>query len=178
MVLSPVPAVDRQPKSIRLHNGAGDVPNTPPGKRNRKPPSFIVAGTSKPSTSPLKTPSPLCKRMALLDHTHDFIGDCVCQLVGTLQWYGNVTHSRMEDKKTKLWTVKYDNDAEEELTLHKLILLKKRYEQQKQYDTEVNKKLPAMTAAPTLPWSKKKKESTVAKKKTTKSSSTQTIGSR
>ena len=79
MVVSPPPPVDSRPKAIRPHNGAGNVQNTPLGKRSRRPPSFIVAG-SKPSTSPFKVPSPLWKRMALLDNenTHDFIGDRVC----------------------------------------------------------------------------------------------------
>ena len=78
MVVLPVP-VDQRPKSIRPHNTTGVVPNTPLGKRSRRSPSFIVAG-SKPSTSPFKVPSPLWKRMALLDNenTHDFIGDRVC----------------------------------------------------------------------------------------------------
>ena len=73
----------------------------------------------------------------------------------------------MYDEKTKLWKVKYDNNDTEEKTFKQVIVLKKRYEQQKQYDTEANTKLPATTTtvAPTLPRSKKK-ESTVAKKKT------------
>ena len=103
--------------------------------------------------------------MALLSQDDlDFKGDCVCELVGGVQWYGNVTGSCMEDKETKLWSIKYDNDDKEEVTLEQLIMKKKRYQRHKQYDTEANKKLPA-TTIPTLPASKKKKESTVAKKK-------------
>ena len=77
------------------------------------------------STSPLNTPSPIQKRMALLhSDTHDFIGDRVCQLVGTVQWYGNVTSSCMEDQKKKLWTVRYDNKDTEEKTINQLSVLK------------------------------------------------------
>ena len=78
VVSSPVP-VDKRPKDLQPFNTKGVVPNTPLGKRSRRPPLFIVAG-SKPSTSPFKVPSPLWKRMALLDNenTHDFIGDRVC----------------------------------------------------------------------------------------------------
>lgn len=36
VVNSLVPAVDRRPKAIRPHNVAGNVPNTPLGKRNRR----------------------------------------------------------------------------------------------------------------------------------------------
>ena len=71
----------------------------------------------------------------------------------------------MEDEKTKLWEVKYDNGETEERTLNQLILLKKRYEQEKRYD-EANMKLPATTTAPiTLPGTKKKKKESTAKKK-------------
>ena len=130
MVVSPVPAVDQHPKSIRPHNNTGVVPNTPLGKRSRKPPVLYVEAGIESSTSPLpllNTPSPLRKRMALLDNKpHDFIGDCVCQLVGTLQWYGNIISSRMYDEKTKLWTVRYDNTDTEEKSLKQVILLKKR----------------------------------------------------
>ena len=171
MVVLPVP-VDQRPKSIRPHNTTGVVPNTPLGKRSRRPPSFIVAG-SKPSTSPLKVdvPSPLRKRMALLseDDLDLFKGDRVCELIGGTPFYGNVTGAFIEDgvRKTKLWNIKFDHGKEEEVTLSQLMgYQKKKYEKYKQYDTQANKKLPATTTtAPTLPASKKKSLTTVEKKK-------------
>jgi hypothetical protein len=68
----------------------------------------IAAGSHQPSTSPLiTTPFPLCKRMALLDpsNMNQFKGDPVCELVGGVQWYGNVTGACMEDKETKLFFI-------------------------------------------------------------------------
>ena len=113
VVSSPVP-VDKRPKDLQPFNTKGVVPNTPLGKRSRRPPSFIVAG-SKPSTSPLKVdvPSPLQKRMALLceDDLDLFKGDHVCELIDRIPFYGNVTGAFIEDgvRKTKLWRIKFDH---------------------------------------------------------------------
>ena len=130
MVVSPPVPVNKRPKSLLPFNSTGFVQNTPEGKRERRPPVLFIQEGMESSTSPLKTPSPLQKRMALLDDDnqppHDFIGDRVCQLVSDVQWYGNVISSRMFDDKTKLWTVRYDNNDTEERTLTQLILLKKR----------------------------------------------------
>ena len=166
MVVSPPVPVDKRPKDLQPFNTTGVVQNTPEGKRKRQPPVLYIQEGIESSTSPLNTPSPLQKRMALLADNqppHDFIGDRVCQLVGSVQWYGNVISSRMEDETTKLWEVKYDNSETEteERTLNQLILLKKRYEREKRYDP----KLPATTTAPTLPGTNKKKKESTAKKK-------------
>ena len=171
VVNSPPVPVNKRPKSLLPFNSTGFVQNTPEGTRKRKPPVLFIQEGIEQSTSPLPldTPSPLQKRMALLQPPpHDFIGDRVCQLVSDVQWYGNIISSRMYDEKKKLWKVRYDNDDTEERTLNQVILLKKRYERQKQYDTKGNTKRPATTTAPALPRTKKKKkESTtvVAKKK-------------
>ena len=169
VVNSPPVPVDKRPKDLQPFNTTGVVQNTPEGKRKRQPPVLYIQEGIKSSTSPLNTPSPLQKRMALLADNqppHDFIGDRVCQLVGTVQWYGNVISSRMEDEKTKLWKVEYDNGDTEERTLNQVIALKKQYEREKRYDHEANMKLPATTTAPiTLPGTKKKKKESTAKKK-------------
>ena len=157
MVPMLVPPVDRQPKAIRLHNGAGD---------------FIVAGNSiQQSTSPLNTsPSPLRKRMALLasSNMNQFKGDCVYELIGGTVFYGNVTGAFIEDgvRKTKLWNIKFDHGKEEDIALSQLMRYQKKYDKQKhQYDTEVNKKLPETTTVPTLPTSKKNVSMVEMKKK-------------
>ena len=171
VVNSPPVPVNKQPKDLLPFNTTGAVQNTPEDKRKRMPPVlYIQEGIEQSTTSPLllDIPSPLQKIMALLDDQpppHDFIGDPVCQLVSDVQWYGNVISSRMFDEKTKLWTVRCDNTDTEEKTLKQVIALKKRYERQKQYDTEANSKLPATTTAPTLPRSKKKKKESAAKNK-------------
>ena len=160
VVESPPVPVEKRPKDLQPFNATGLGLNTPLGKQQRKPSSFIGAGSVEQSTSPLNTtnPSPLRKRMAFVSQDDfDFKFDRVCELVGGVQWYGNVTGSRMEDDETKLWSIKYDNDEEEEVTLQQLIMRKKRYTKHKQYDTEAKKKLPATTTkAPTLPVFKKK----------------------
>ena len=125
VINSPPVPVDKWPKDLQPFNTTSVVPNTPLGKRNRRPPFYIQAGSVQPSTSPLSNvPFPLRKRMALLqEDTHDFIGDRMCELVGGVWWwYGNVTGSCMEDTETKLWSIKYDNDDKEEVTLQQLIM--------------------------------------------------------
>ena len=86
MVVSPPVPVDKRPKDLQPFNTTGVVQNTPEGKRKRQPPVLYIEEGIESSTSPLNTPSPLQKRMALLADNqppHDFIGDRVCQLVGT-----------------------------------------------------------------------------------------------
>ena len=137
MVVSPPVPVHKRPKSLLPYNSTGFVQNTPEGKRTRRPPSFIVAG-SKPSTSPIKVdvPSPLQKRMALLDEDDldTFKGDRVCELIGGTPFYGNVTGAFIENdkgKKTKLWNIKFDHGKEEEVTLSQLMGYQKKYEKHK-----------------------------------------------
>ena len=102
------------------------------GKGNLLCPLFIIAGSVHPlSTSPLNVPSPLAKRITLLnledmDEDMDlFKGDRVCELIAGVPFYGNVTGAFIENdrgKKAKsLWNIKYDNDDEEDVTIRRLM---------------------------------------------------------
>ena len=85
---------------------------------------------------------------------------------------GNITGVCIKEvrRKTKLWNIKYDNGAEEEVTITQLMARQNLYRKEHQYNTEaINiKKLPTRPPTPTTKKNTTKKKAaskTTIKKK-------------
>ena len=142
---SPVP-VDKRPKDLRPYNDAGDLVNTPVGKRNRKPPTRIYTPADRQQPSSPLASSPIASRTnaaATYDCLNPFLGNRVAVKIGALVFFGNIKSCRWYEGtkvQEKLWLIVYDNKEEEEVNISQLSARQRLYCREQQYDTDGNRK--------------------------------------